>query len=505
MNVLIYCRVSTPDQAEHGYSLPAQERLCRERAEARGDAVVGVIRDPAQHGDDPDRPGLREAHERLEAGDADGLYVVDLDRLHRDYAQHLILANELVQAGYHLYSVSDSADYADEDQRLLLDIKAAVAADELRRIRRRSRRGIAERAQHGLTLGPPAMGYRKQVDERGNPIPDEPIVIVPEDAELVRWLFDRYAHGASLQELAQECNRRGVPKVRGAGRWSAGQVGRMLYNPVYRGLVVHRDETYPGQHEAIIGSERWQNVQRRLRQRADVHPRSRSTTLTPLMQCGVCGGPVNTNVAVAGQRTYYVCAARLDLPEDQRHPPWNTRAEAVEAILWAWLGRLITDEHLERAARIHQQRRQSRHHRGEQQQLRDEVASVEDEIATNVRAAHADALPEDMLPQLNAPLIDRRDRLRQRLRRLEAQADVPERDARWMREAGLAAIEAIRESDDVARRRDFLGRVYSYVEVWGNRIRMHHTLEDIAPRTVRLPSFWSPLRGIDEVNLDEPT
>ena len=57
---LVYCRVSTEEQAEKGYSLDTQEKLCRDFAERSGYRVAGVFRDEGKSGTTLDRPALQD-------------------------------------------------------------------------------------------------------------------------------------------------------------------------------------------------------------------------------------------------------------------------------------------------------------------------------------------------------------------------------------------------------------------------------------------------------------
>jgi|LSQX01.1.fsa_nt_gb site-specific DNA recombinase len=498
MRLLIYCRVSSEEQAERGHSLAAQERLCREALERRDDEIAGVISDPAEHGDNMDRPGILRLREELAAGSADGVCVLDLDRFSRDYAHHIIIANELVKQGHHVYSVADNADYADEEQRVFLDIKAAIAADELRKIRRRSRRGLAERAQQGLTLGPPPFGYRKQVDEYSNAIPGAPIQPVFDEATVVRELFDRYLDGESLQELAEDLFARGVRSHRGGVRWTAARVGEILRSPVYRGRVVHGEEVYAGQHDAIITEETWRATQRRLKERAILHPRRRGS-LSPLMRCGICGGPVRISTSPDENREYFQCAMRFNRPAEDRHEPFSARAQAVEAVLWAWLSHLITEDVLAEAARKHYQREVAARRQGRRAEVADRLLEVEDGIALNLRAARSGALPEDMLHDENAPLVSEREKLGRELAQIDAAAGLPERDLSWLKEAGRATIERLQETEDAGRRREFLGRIFEHVDLWSDRMVIYHRLDLLPPREVALPRYWRSEWGAEHV------
>jgi hypothetical protein len=64
-------------------------------------------------------------------------------------------------------------------------------------------------------------------------------------------------------------------KARGGGRLSRGQVHFLLTNPVYLGRIRHRQQSFPGQHEAIVDEALWERVQAKL-QEAAARPRGRA-------------------------------------------------------------------------------------------------------------------------------------------------------------------------------------------------------------------------------------
>lgn len=496
MQVVVYCRVSTDAQAEEGYSLAAQERLCREAAARRGDTVLAVVRDAGEHGDDPNRPGLREVMSYLQDG-ADGVYVTDLDRFHRSYRHYLTLAHEIIEAGCHLYTVNNAADYADEDQRTLLDMLAAFGAGEVRKIRRRVRQALSQRAQEGLTLGPPPFGYQKAIDERGNAIADEPIEPAIDEAVIVRELFNRYRAGESLQGLAEDMVSRGVRTHRGTVRWTASRIGDILRNPVYRGRVVHGDEDYPGEHFALIDAELWRAVQKRLNERA-AEPKRRRYHLSGLMRCGACGGTVRISTSADSKRNYFHCAERLHRPPADRHEPFSARAEAVEALCWAFLRRAIAEDMLAEAVLRHQQEASRRGRADKRAEVAQRLAEVEEEISLSLRAVGRGLLPEDMLEDQNRPLVTERETLRRELARIDAANDIPTADLEWARNVGHETLERAEQSKNAGVRRETLQRVIERVDLWGDCIVIHPRFADVGGLRVQLPKYWRTEWGSDE-------
>lgn len=99
LRAVVYVRVSTDAQESDGTSLDTQERACVEFAEARGWALVRIVRD-ASSGYYLERPGLEEVRAMVRHGDADVVLAYALDRLARQQNHMGILLDEMQQWGH---------------------------------------------------------------------------------------------------------------------------------------------------------------------------------------------------------------------------------------------------------------------------------------------------------------------------------------------------------------------------------------------------------------------
>ena len=111
----------------------------------------------------------------------------------------------------------------------------------------------------------------------GYDVQNRQLVVVPEEAKLVLHLYARYLELKSVRLLKQDLDRRGmVSKVRvskngirsGGRSFSRGALYELLANPIYLGQIRHKKLRHPGQHQAIIDREVWDEVQRLLRNQA---------------------------------------------------------------------------------------------------------------------------------------------------------------------------------------------------------------------------------------------
>ncbi len=108
----------------------------------------------------------------------------------------------------------------------------------------------------------------------GYDVVDRKLVINESETDTVKTCFQTYLEKSGLIEAVIELNRRGLMtksftsrkgRVQQAKPWVAKDLHRILTNPVYCGLIRHKENEYPGEHEAIIDESLWQQVQTKLR------------------------------------------------------------------------------------------------------------------------------------------------------------------------------------------------------------------------------------------------
>ncbi len=107
----------------------------------------------------------------------------------------------------------------------------------------------------------------------GSDIAERKLVVNVREAEAVRHIFGQYLELGSVRALNQALDAEGlvgkVHETQSGRRWGGkllarGVFYRLLQNPIYRGEIAHKNDTYPGQHEAIVGADLWRAVQVRL-------------------------------------------------------------------------------------------------------------------------------------------------------------------------------------------------------------------------------------------------
>ena len=150
---ILYARVSTTG---HGQDVGLQLDELRQVAAQRGWAVVAEHSDTGFSGGDRERPGLAAALDLARRGHADILAVWKLDRLARDVAHLLSVAEDLERWGVGLASARDlHVDTTSAQGRFTLQILGSVAELEKAMIRERVVAGLDRARRAGTRLGRP--------------------------------------------------------------------------------------------------------------------------------------------------------------------------------------------------------------------------------------------------------------------------------------------------------------------------------------------------------------
>src|SRR5450631_3693413 len=296
----IYTRVST----EHGLnqefnSLDAQYDAASAYIKSQAHAGWTLIRsrydDGGYSGGSTDRPDLQRLLDDIRARKLDVIVVYKVDRLTRSLADFAKLVELFDAHGVSFVSVTQQFNTTTSMGRLTLNVLLSFAQFEREVTSERIRDKIAASKRKGMWMGGlPPLGYD---------VADRRLVINPAEADTVRHIFSRYAVLKSVRALKDELAEKGiVSKVRvnrsgdatGGGCIARGALYLMLQNRLYRGEIVHKDQFYPGQHDAIVDEALWDEVQAALAENRIEH-----TTQTSAMPPSLLTGLVHDD---AGER-----------------------------------------------------------------------------------------------------------------------------------------------------------------------------------------------------------
>ena len=243
----IYARVSTDQQAQDGDSIPAQLDALQKYVEGRQDMVLaGTYVDDGISGRKIDRDELQRLLDDVKADKVDVILFTKLDRWFRSVRHYATTQDLLDQHKVTWTAIWEPVyDTTTPTGRLIVNQMMSFAQFEAENTSQRIRSVMAYKVAQGEAVtGSVPYGYRIQ---------DKRLVIVPEDAEKVRALFEHYRDGGSLNDSVRFARSTGMPQTKQT-------IKAIFQNRKYIGY--HRGN--PNYCPAIISTRLWEDVQRRL-------------------------------------------------------------------------------------------------------------------------------------------------------------------------------------------------------------------------------------------------
>lgn len=384
---VIYSRVSTKNQAEEGTSLTSQAEACRHYADEHGYVVLESISDDVS-GATLERKGIQRVREMARDGILGAVICYTIDRLSRDLGDVLTLDKELERLGVGLHFVLDEREDTPQGT-LFFQMKAVIGQYERTVIAERLLRGRRTRAREGKIMGShfTAYGYRYNRESRTYEVHEA-------EAEVVRQMFHWVANeGLTMRAVARRLNKLGVPTVRSAESWGPTAVRSILRNELYTGVWHYnkrrsmlprkrrpgaaasrrpnsktravlrpRDEWIAVPVPALITSEMFQTVEEIFQEHKDQATRNtkRDYLLTGMVYCNQCRSRMYARWQ--GTNGYYVCSSTFLHAGSARCGAKWVRASTLEQVVWAEVGRQLTDQKLLNRLRKDAERESGRAH-----------------------------------------------------------------------------------------------------------------------------------------------
>jgi site-specific DNA recombinase len=323
----IYTRKSTDEGLDQEFnSLDAQ----REAAEAFVTSQAGegwkalALRydDGGYTGGNIERPALQRLLADIRAGKIDVVVVYKVDRLSRSLIDFAKLIETFEKHKVAFVSVTQQFNTANSMGRLVLNVLLSFAQFEREIIGERIRDKIAATKKKGKWAGGfPVLGY--DVDRSGN---SPRLVPNAKETSRVRDIFRLYLELGALLPVVDELKRRGwrnkenrtsKDEIRGGKQFDKCSLHALLTNPVYIGMVRHKSNVYPGEHEALIDKSVFEQVQNLMRKNARAGgPLIRNkygALLRGLMFCKGCNRTMVHTFCSKGHKRYryYTCTAAI--------------------------------------------------------------------------------------------------------------------------------------------------------------------------------------------------
>jgi site-specific DNA recombinase len=311
---VMYLRVSTREQAEHGegeegFSIPAQRDACVCHIRDKEWDLVDEYADRGESARSADRPQLKEMLARIaEDGDFDAVVGHKIDRLARNMEDHVAIRAHLRRRSVTLVSVTENLEET-ASGRLVEGIHALMAEFYSANLASEIKKGMAQKAKMGGWPHAAPLGYRHVREAIGGRQVAH-IVVDPERAPHITCAFELYATGEwTLERLVQELGHRGLTnrgrRDRPVAPIGVSALANILSNKAYAGIVSWEGVEYPGLHQPLTDTVTFNKVQDLLAARG-TRERRHNHYLKGTLFCGVCGRGLSFQLA-KGRYEYLYC------------------------------------------------------------------------------------------------------------------------------------------------------------------------------------------------------
>jgi site-specific DNA recombinase len=370
LRVAAYCRVSTTlEQQETSYE--AQVSYYTEKIKGNPNwKLAGIYADDGKSATNTKkRDDFNAMIEDCMAGKIDMVITKSVSRFARNTVDSLQNIRKLKEKNVAVFFEKEGVNTLEGTGELLITILSSQAQEESRNLSENTRWGLVRRFENGVVSvnHNKFLGYTK--DRNGE------LVIVPEEAELVRRIFRLYLEGSSVIQIAKLLESESITTVTGGTKWWDSTINKMLSNEKYMGDVlqqktytidfltkkrVKNDGIVPqyyieDDHEAIIPKELFYQVQEEKARRASLSKTaaarrakqeqekekskySSKFALSDIMVCKECGQPYRRQVwSKYGQKSaVWRCENRLkNGTKNCKHSPTFKENVLHEAVMTA--------------------------------------------------------------------------------------------------------------------------------------------------------------------------
>lgn len=303
--VAAYARVSAEtDRTMH--SLSSQVSFYNDFIQSNPEWIfAGVYADNFISGTDIERrPEFKRLLADCDAGKIDIILTKSISRFARNTVDLLETVRHLKEMGIEVHFEKEGIHSFSEDGELMLTLLASFAQEESRSISENVKWAVQKHFEQGLQYGHPnIIGYRWEGDQ---------LVVIPEEAAIVRRIFQNFLDGKSRLETERELNAEGITTKQGC-KWQDSNIRVVLTNITYTGNLLLQKEYIENPfskkrrknkgeltqyfvqdtHEAIIDMETFQFVQSEMARRKELGCfANKSLTLncfSTKIKCGECG------------------------------------------------------------------------------------------------------------------------------------------------------------------------------------------------------------------------
>ncbi|MCA9730921.1 MAG: recombinase family protein [Deferribacteres bacterium] len=312
-NALIYCRVSTEEQAREGFSLDAQEKFCRTFAKQNNFRVVEVYRDEGKSGTKLNRPALQDALDFCKRNkNINILLVQETDRLARNTKDHLTIKAILQKSDVKLISVAQPMLDDSPEGNMIDTILASVNQFQSDINSRKIKKALQEKFEEGWFPGTAPIGYQNITLEEENSGRKAKRIIQPDPDRwpLLQIGFKMYLTGNySADEVNDILYEKGLRSLSGK-KVAHSVITDALRNPFYCGIMRWKQQERTGKHKPMISVQDHKHILSIMSSHnlQACRRRKHLFILRGFTFCNICGQRYTAEHHKKKKKSYYHCS-----------------------------------------------------------------------------------------------------------------------------------------------------------------------------------------------------
>src|SRR3989344_3723295 len=303
IKAVLYCRVSSKEQEEAGYSLPSQEKLLKEYADRKGFVITKTFSIAESASGAKQRKVFDEMIKFAEKNRVTNILCEKVDRLTRNL-KDAVAVNDWLEENpeRQIHFVKTNLvihTWAKTDEKFRWDIEIVLAKKYIANLAEEIRKGQKEKIAQGWLPTKPPLGY-KTVGDKGRKtqaieteINKKGEEVISGTARLIKKMFDLYATGNySLSKLEVALYEEGL-RTRSGKKLGISRIHLLLSEPFYYGKIRWNNELYQGKQEALIDKDVFDKVQTILKRKTkNPHWTKHNSLFKAKIHCEHCSGLV---------------------------------------------------------------------------------------------------------------------------------------------------------------------------------------------------------------------
>ena len=296
------------------------------------------------------RKGFLKMLVDAENGKFDLILTKSISRFARNTLDTLKYVRILKQFNVGIIFEEENINTLDMQNELILSILGSVAQQEVVNLSTNIKYGMQQKMKEGKPTGfKGCYGYKYDYEE-------QEFIVIPEEAEVIRSIFDMYVNGSGVEEIKQKLNDSKIPTKTNNEYWRGSIIMKMLKNEKYTGNMIlgkyctinqfeekkvinNKGESnkylVKNNHDPIISKEQFDKVQEIIKKRYGDHSNHSGSTnrycFSHHLRCGLCGYSLQRSI-LKYTGPYYRCVANEKVQKNLCNESKTVKLKVLEDV-----------------------------------------------------------------------------------------------------------------------------------------------------------------------------